>query len=156
MRCIFTPCHTKGHICYFVTGPSASEPAVFTGDTLFVGGCGKFFEGTGQDMYTSLITNLSVLPPETKVYCGHEYTVSNLNFALSVEPDNLDIHAKMDLSKNQRKKNQPTVPSTIGDEMKFNPFMRVNEPLVQEYVGSTNPVTVMGALRTAKDGFKSK
>jgi len=156
VKCLFTPCHTTGHICYFVTGPSGTQPAVFTGDTLFIGGCGKFFEGTGQDMYRALIEILSELPPETKVYCGHEYTVSNLKFALSVEPNNPDLQAKMNFVQKQRSNNEATIPSTIGDEMKFNPFMRVQKSSVLQYVSQSDPVAAMGALRTAKDNFKPR
>jgi len=155
VRCLFTPCHTTGHICYFVTGPSGSEPAVFTGDTLFVGGCGKFFEGTGDQMYTALIDILAKLPLETKVYCGHEYTVSNLKFAVTAEPNNKDTAAKLELSQKQRANKEPTIPSTIGDEMKFNPFMRVKEASIAEFTGGTDPVSNMGALRGMKDCFKA-
>ncbi|XP_067318452.1 uncharacterized protein [Anolis sagrei] len=96
VKCLATPCHTSGHICYFVTKPNSSEPpAVFTGDTLFVAGCGKFFEGTPEEMYKALIKILSRLPPETKVYCGHEYTINNLKFARHVEPNNSAIQHKL-------------------------------------------------------------
>jgi len=155
VRCLFTPCHTSGHICYFVTGPSGQDPAVFTGDTLFVGGCGKFFEGTGDQMYTALVEILSKLPLETKVYCGHEYTINNLKFAKSVEPNNEDISARLKLTQTQRANNQPSVPSTIGDELKFNPFMRVNQPSIAQHTGKTDPRSNMSALRNMKDRFKA-
>uniref|UniRef100_A0A3Q2Z5E0 Hydroxyacylglutathione hydrolase, mitochondrial n=1 Tax=Hippocampus comes TaxID=109280 RepID=A0A3Q2Z5E0_HIPCM len=96
VKCLFTPCHTTGHICYYVTKDDSSEPpAAFTGDTLFVAGCGKFFEGTAEQMYKALIEILGRLPAETRVYCGHEYTVSNLKFARHVEPDNEVIQKKL-------------------------------------------------------------
>jgi hydroxyacylglutathione hydrolase len=156
VRCLFTPCHTSGHICYFVTGPSDTEPAVFTGDTLFVAGCGKFFEGTPQEMHKALIEILGKLPPQTRVYCGHEYTVSNLKFAATVEPDNADLLSRLRLAENQRGNGEPTVPSTIREELLFNPFMRVNVASVQKHTGETDPVKVMGALRSEKDQFRAK
>ncbi|KAM9210530.1 hydroxyacylglutathione hydrolase, mitochondrial isoform 3-T7 [Dugong dugon] len=96
IKCLSTPCHTSGHICYFVSKPGSSEPpAVFTGDTLFVAGCGKFYEGTADEMYKALIEVLGRLPPDTKVYCGHEYTINNLKFARHVEPHNAAIQEKL-------------------------------------------------------------
>ncbi|XP_069037084.1 hydroxyacylglutathione hydrolase-like protein isoform X2 [Lepisosteus oculatus] len=89
VRCLFTPCHTSGHMCYFVwEDDCADAPAVFTGDTLFVAGCGKFFEGTAEQMHRNLTEVLGSLPKDTKVFCGHEYTIKNLKFALKVEPGN--------------------------------------------------------------------
>ncbi|OWF49053.1 Hydroxyacylglutathione hydrolase, mitochondrial [Mizuhopecten yessoensis] len=125
VRCLFTPCHTTGHICYFVTGDKGEDPAVFTGDTLFVAGCGRFFEGTPDQMKKALIDTLANLPAQTKVYCGHEYSIQNLKFALHVEPTNQDTLKKMAWAQAQRNKDQPTIPSTIEEEMKYNPFMRV-------------------------------
>lgn len=88
---LHTPGHTNGHICYFIPAqPGCDTPAVFTGDTLFIGGCGKFFEGTGAEMYNSL-NKLTALPGNTEVYCGHEYTTSNYRFALSINPSNADL-----------------------------------------------------------------
>ncbi|XP_036164559.1 hydroxyacylglutathione hydrolase, mitochondrial isoform X2 [Myotis myotis] len=96
VKCLSTPCHTSGHICYLVSKPGSSEPsAVFTGDTLFVAGCGKFFEGTADEMYRALIEVLGRLPPDTRVYCGHEYTINNLKFARHVEPSNTAIQEKL-------------------------------------------------------------
>lgn len=153
VTCIFTPCHTSGHICYYIKGGS-QIPAVFSGDTLFVAGCGKFFEGTADQMYEALIQKLGALPDTTNVYCGHEYTLKNLQFALHVEPDNEELQKKFEWTKVRRDQNLPTVPSTIGDEKKFNPFMRVGEPTIQKHVQSEDVRNVMGALRTEKDNFK--
>ncbi|KAK3103419.1 hypothetical protein FSP39_019062 [Pinctada imbricata] len=154
VKCLFTPCHTSGHICYFVTGPSGKQPAVFTGDTLFIGGCGRFFEGTADDMYRALVEILSSLPSETKVYCGHEYTVNNLKYAQHVEPDNQDIKDKKKWAEDQRSNNRPAVPSTISDEMMFNPFMRVKVESVQKHAGKSDAISTMAFLRSEKDNFK--
>lgn len=155
IKCLATPCHTGGHICYFASSPKDPEgPAVFTGDTLFVAGCGKFFEGTADQMHSALIQKLSSLPDNTRVYCGHEYTVGNLKFALHVEPSNEDILAKVEWSGTKRQTNEPTVPSTILDEKKYNPFMRVHEPSVQRHAATSDPVATMAFLRREKDNFK--
>ena len=90
ISCLATPCHTSGHICYHVTSEDG-ESVVFTGDTLFIAGCGKFFEGDGAQMHSALNEKLAKLPLDTKVYCGHEYTLSNLKFAKHVEPSNKEI-----------------------------------------------------------------
>ncbi|XP_053707966.1 hydroxyacylglutathione hydrolase, mitochondrial-like [Synchiropus splendidus] len=155
IKCLFTPCHTTGHICYYVTKENSSEPpAVFTGDTLFVAGCGKFFEGTAEQMHKALIEILGRLPPETRVYCGHEYTVSNLKFARHVEPDNGVIKEKLAWAKEQCSNGEPTIPSTLAEEFTFNPFMRVNEKSVQDHVKQTTAVETMRSLRKEKDSFR--
>ena len=124
VTCLFTPCHTTGHICYFVTPPTSSDddaaaadPVVFTGDTLFLGGCGRFFEGTADQMHEALIEKLGSLPDKTRVYCGHEYSLMNLKYGQHVEPDNKDIADKIQWCKTQREADppQPTIPSTIGN-----------------------------------------
>ncbi|KAM4697507.1 LOW QUALITY PROTEIN: hydroxyacylglutathione hydrolase, mitochondrial-like [Rhinophrynus dorsalis] len=156
VKCLFTPCHTSGHICYYVTKPNSSEPpAVFTGDTLFVAGCGKFFEGTAEEMYKALIEILGRLPPETRVYCGHEYTINNLKFARNVEPNNDVIKQKLAWAKETYNRGEPTIPSTIAEEFTFNPFMRVRERSVQQHAGADNPISTMAAIRKEKDSFKN-
>lgn len=154
VKCLSTPCHTSGHICYFATSGSEGGPAVFTGDTLFIAGCGKFFEGTADEMHSALMMKLSSLPDETRVYCGHEYTVNNLKYALHVEPLNETILAKMKEAGRKRETNEPTVPSTISEEKKHNPFMRVNEPSVQRHASTSDPISTMAFLRREKDHFK--
>lgn len=153
--CLHTPCHTKGHICYTV-GPSGQEPeAVFTGDTLFVGGCGKFFEGDAQQMYSNLIEKLGALPDHCKVYCGHEYTVQNLKFAKLIEPENSDLEEKLAWAQGIRNDHQPTVPSTIGTEKLYNPFMRVTVRGIQHIFGKdNNAIETMRDLRQKKDVTK--
>jgi hydroxyacylglutathione hydrolase len=113
VKCLFTPCHTTGHICYVVTAPNG-EQVVFTGDTLFMGGCGRFFEGTAEQMYSALIDKLSALSDSTKVFCGHEYTLQNLKFAKHCEPDNQAILDKIEWSEEQRKNKVPTVSRSIS------------------------------------------
>ncbi|XP_024084292.1 hydroxyacylglutathione hydrolase, mitochondrial-like isoform X2 [Cimex lectularius] len=154
IKCISTPCHTSSHICYFVTGPD-QKPAVFTGDTLFIAGCGRFFEGTPAQMYSALVEKLGKLPDETQVFCGHEYTTANLKFAKTLEPNNQDVINKLTWSESQRNKNLPTVPSTIGEEKQYNPFMRVTQKSLLDKYGSSDPVSVMGIIRVAKDKFKA-
>jgi hydroxyacylglutathione hydrolase len=155
--CLHTPCHTTGHICYFLrtNDSNVQKPAVFTGDTLFIAGCGRFFEGTPPQMYDALITKLSSLPDDTLVFCGHEYTVNNLKFALSVEPNNADAVNKLIWAEAQRAAKKPTVPSTIGEEKLINPFMRVTLPAVQQLVGATDSINCMGTVRTMKDNFRA-
>ncbi|KAF2359928.1 Hydroxyacylglutathione hydrolase [Trinorchestia longiramus] len=156
VNCLFTPCHTRGHICYHVTCPSddTHRPAVFTGDTLFLGGCGKFFEGNAEQMHTALVKVLGELPDHTDVYCGHEYAISNLKFGLHVEPDNPALKSKMEWVKQQRENNLPSVPSTIGEEKQYNPFMRVKEASVRQHCGTSNSVDTMRALRDEKNAWK--
>jgi len=155
VTCIFTPCHTTGHVCYLVEGRS-SPPAVFTGDCLFSGGCGRFFEGTAQQMHVALNEKLSKLRSDTNVYCGHEYTLKNLMFALQVEPNNTHIQERLKWAKTRGEQNLPTIPSTIGEEKLFNPFMRTHEATLQQRFQSTDVINVMAALRKEKDNFKAK
>eukprot|EP00898_Chlorokybus_atmophyticus_P006130 jgi/Chlat1/6518/Chrsp45S05996 len=152
VTCISTPCHTKGHICYYVES-SEGPPAVFTGDTLFVAGCGRFFEGDASMMHTALNEKLAKLPPQTQVWCGHEYTTNNLKFAQSVDGGNDAVSAKSDWSRARREGGLPTVPSTIGDELAHNPFMRVSDPAIRAAVGGQSDVEVMANLRHMKDTF---
>ncbi|NWQ83359.1 GLO2 protein, partial [Columbina picui] len=114
-------------------GSPAGEPCLVlmpchpspAGDTLFVAGCGKFFEGTPEEMYRALIEILGSLEPETRVYCGHEYTINNLKFARHVEPNNISIQEKLAWAKAKYDSGEPTIPSTIAEEFTYNPFMRV-------------------------------
>uniref|UniRef100_A0A803W9B7 Hydroxyacylglutathione hydrolase n=1 Tax=Ficedula albicollis TaxID=59894 RepID=A0A803W9B7_FICAL len=155
VKCLSTPCHTSGHICYYVTKPNSSEPpAVFTGDTLFVGGCGQFFEGTAEQMHTNLTQILGTLPEDTKVFCGHECTVRNLKFALKVEPENEVVKEKLLWAKRRDDEDLPTVPSTLREEFLYNPFLRLTEEPVQRFTGRTEPVEVLRVLRSQRDNFK--
>jgi len=117
------PGHTAGHIAY------VGEGAVFCGDTLFACGCGRLFEGTAAQMSESL-GKLARLGPETRVYCAHEYTMSNIRFAEAVEPGNARLAARKLRDAARRQRGEPTVPSTIGEELATNPFLRCGEPEV--------------------------
>ncbi|CAA3014476.1 hydroxyacylglutathione hydrolase cytoplasmic [Olea europaea var. sylvestris] len=152
--CLHTPCHTKGHISYYLTGKEGEDPAVFTGDTMFIAGCGKFFEGTAEQMYHSLCVTLGSLPKPTRVFCGHEYTVKNLLFSSIVEPDNVRISQKLSWAQQKRAKGLPTIPSTIEEELETNPFMRVDLPEVQEKVGCKSPVEAIREIRKRKDEWR--
>ena len=144
-RVLMTPCHTRGHVAFLFAD------ALFCGDTLFVGGCGRFFEGEAADMHRSLNEVLAELPGSTRVFCGHEYTVSNLEFAQRLEPDNEAIDRKLEWSRAQRLERRPTVPSTLGEERTYNPFMRVDSPAIQAVVGASDPVEVMARIRQRKN-----
>ncbi len=147
-----TPGHTLDHIVYF------NNDELFCGDTLFSGGCGRLFEGSAEQLHHSL-TRLAALPSHTKVYCTHEYTLANLNFARSVEPDNEKLHACYKQVKDKRDQQQPTLPSSIGLECQINPFLRCHLPSVRSAAETyaqkslTTPVAVFAALRLWKDNF---
>ncbi|KAI5619181.1 hydroxyacylglutathione hydrolase, mitochondrial [Silurus asotus] len=155
VRCLFTPCHTSGHMCYFLWEDDCPDsPALFTGDTLFVGGCGKFFEGTAEQMYHNLTQVLGALPQDTKLFCGHEYTIRNLKFAMLVEPDNERVKEKLSWARARDDDDKPTVPSTLMEEFEYNPFLRLSEEGVQKFTGKSDPIEVLRVLRKEKDNFK--
>ena len=118
-----------------------------------MGGCGRFFEGTASDMYQSLFGTLLLLPSDTRIYCGHEYTVSNLKFALSIDPENETLIKKLHWARKRVSEGLPTVPSTLEEEMKYNPFLRIDNPTIQTAVGGSTPISVLSNLRKAKDNF---
>ncbi|KAL6736078.1 hypothetical protein Aduo_006468 [Ancylostoma duodenale] len=149
-----TPCHTKGHVCYYVSHPGDDHRILLTGDTLFIAGCGKFFEGNGAEMHRNLNEILGKLPDDTRVYPGHEYTLSNLKFAHHIEPSNEHVKRKLDWAAKLQARNEPTVPSTIGEEKETNPFMRTWAPEIQQKVGATDLVQVMDRVRQAKNSFR--
>ena len=121
-KIIHIPGHTTGHICFHFF----EEKIVFTGDTLFSLGCGKIFEGTYEQMFSSL-TKIKSLPKETKIYCGHEYTLNNAKFCIKYDPENKNLQKKIQLIKKQIKNGQPTIPSTIRDELDCNIFLRAKD-----------------------------
>ena len=121
------PGHTLDHIAFF----APDEPLIFSGDTLFAGGCGRLFEGTFQQMWRSL-SHIAKLPADTRVYCAHEYTQSNLRFAREVEPDNIALKQRAEKVKHQRMAQESTVPSTLEEELATNPFLRANTASVKQ------------------------
>jgi hydroxyacylglutathione hydrolase len=148
LRPLHVPGHTLGAVAYCV------EDAVFTGDTLFAGGCGRMFEGTPEQMYSSLSGKLGSLPEATRVYCGHEYTANNLRFAVHAEPENQAAAERLAATLAQRERGEITVPSTIGAELATNPFMRCALPSLKERFPGETPALVFAAARKAKDSFR--
>jgi len=143
--------HTRAHIAYWF----GDDQAVFCGDTLFVLGCGRLFEGTADDMWRSLKT-LRDLPEETRVYCAHEYTESNCRFAMTIEAGNPALQARAKEIAALRAQGLPTVPSTIGQERETNPFLRADNPALQaetDLIGLP-PVDVFAEIRLRKDDFR--
>ncbi len=150
---IHNPGHTSGAISYHF------EDAAFTGDTLFAAGCGRIFEGTAAEMFTSLNQKIGSLPEATRLFFGHEYTEKNLNFALTVEPNNPQISLRLEKTRQWRQQGQFTTPSTLQEERQTNPFLRCSVPAViqaarrQEPQMDTNPIEVFRVLRAWKDTF---
>ncbi len=149
----FVPGHTRAHIAYYFPPAKPSEPGeLFSGDTLFAGGCGRLFEGTPEQMAISL-GKLRTLPDNTRLWCGHEYTLSNLKFAASVDGENKELLQRLAQVTTARQQNQPTVPSLLGTEKATNPFLRWNSPSLQSKANSQDPVTVFARIRAMKDNF---
>lgn len=151
------PGHTAGHVAYHAA-PDGDSPVLFCGDTLFSAGCGRLFEGTAAQMHDSL-QRLAALPPATRVHCTHEYTLSNLKFAAAVEPDNVDVRRHIEWCTVQRAASRPTLPSTLGLEIKINPFLRCAQPAVVDAActqgaAGRDPVSVLAALREWKNRFR--
>ena len=149
-KTIFIPGHTKGHIAFYFR----DKKIIFTGDTLFSLGCGRVFEGTHADMFNSL-NKLKILPTETKVYCGHEYTKSNLDFCLAYDAQNTFLKEKaIDIQK-KLNSNLPTIPSILGQEIKTNIFLRCNDPEIKLALDlkDSSEVEVFSKLRDLKDSF---
>ena len=147
---IFVPGHTKGHVAFFFF----KEKVVFTGDTLFSLGCGRVFEGTHEEMFNSL-NKIKKLPPDTKIYCGHEYTKSNLNFCLKYDSKNTFLKEKEIEIQKKLSSNQPTIPTTLGQEIKTNIFFRCNDPEIRHTLGlkDSSEAKVFSKLRDLKDSF---
>lgn len=153
-RFLFIPCHTSGHVAVHF----AADKVAFTGDTLFVAGCGRLFEGTAADMHNNML-KLSALPDDTRIYPGHEYTIKNLEFALTLEPNNAAVAAKLRWAQEARSKNQPAILSTIAEEKSINPFIRVDSQELRATIKKQFPnlplddVTVLERTRYLKDNF---
>lgn len=148
IKVMYVPCHTAGHVAFLVDG---FQKVLFPGDTLFVGGCGRFFEGTGAEMLTNM-DRFAQLPKETLVYPAHEYTESNLKFLNSISP-NLCGGRYREVTE-MRKQGTVTVPTTIGKELEYNLFMKCHESHVQTVVGTVgDAVATMNQLRDMKNKF---
>ncbi|KAF9483830.1 Metallo-hydrolase/oxidoreductase [Pholiota conissans] len=155
IKCLASPCHTQDSICYYVTDliEKTQPGGVFTGDTLFIAGCGRFFEGVGSEMIDAL-TYIGSLPDETIVYNGHEYTAGNVAFAKHIDPTNAAIARLADIAK----KNKITTGlTTIGDEKEWNVFMRLDSEAVLKAASATTDTpksAIMDALREQKNNYK--
>lgn len=149
-RVLHTPGHTLGHVCYHF----ADDRLAFVGDTLFALGCGRLFEGTPAQMWTSL-SRLAGWPEDTRLYCAHEYTQANAAFALSVDPDNIDLQAYAAAVDAERARGEPTVPTTVGAELLANPFLRPADPAIRKRLGleSADDTAVFAEIRRRKDSF---
>jgi hydroxyacylglutathione hydrolase len=155
IRALHIPGHTLGAVAYVVSH-EPDDPVVFTGYTLFIGGCGRLFEGDPPMMHESL-SKLAALDPRTKVYCGHEYTESNLRFAAHVEPSNQAVVGARAKAGQLRKENRPTVGTTIAEELSYNPFLRTGSAEIRKTLGipeGAPAAEALGAIRRAKDSFK--
>ena len=149
-KILSTPGHTGGHIVYHF----ADDNLLFCGDTLFVMGCGRLFEGTAEQMWQSL-QKLKALPESTQLYCAHEYSQANGRFALTVEPDNRQLQQRMEMINQLRAQHLPTVPSTIEQELATNPFFREGSLALQQTINKINstPAAVFAEIRRLKDHF---
>lgn len=147
---IATPGHTAGHVSYHLP----EEKLLFAADTLFALGCGRLFEGTAADMWQSL-SKLARLPDETRVYFGHEYTLSNARFAVTVDPDNAALARRAAEIERLRADGAFTAPTTIGVEKETNPFLRAGDPAIRRHLGmeGAGDAEVFGEIRARKDRF---
>jgi len=155
LQVIGTPGHTTTSVCYYLPPLAKGEPGVvFTGDTLFVGGCGRPMECDARVLWESLM-RLAALPDETLVYCGHDYTAENYEFALSIEPDNHAVRQQMHEATQDAARGRPTVPSTIARERATNIFLRAGESTVKAALGmiEASPERVFAELRLRKNLF---
>jgi hydroxyacylglutathione hydrolase len=152
--CIHIPGHTLGAVAYYVD--AGASRVVFTGDTLFCAGCGRLFEGTPAQMHASL-ERLMRLPGDTRVMCGHEYTESNLRFAAHVEPGNVDVVRARERASGLRSRGEPAIGTTLDDERRCNPFLRVGSQAIRTTLGipkGADDVAAFAAIRTAKDNYR--
>ena len=142
--------HTVGHIAFHFPGSKVA----FTADSLMALGCGRVFEGTMPQMWESL-QKLAALPPDTTICSGHEYTAANARFALTIDPDNPKLISRSEAVETARANGQPTVPSTLAEELATNPFLRAGDARIQDHLGLTgaNPAEVFAEIRTRKDNF---
>jgi hydroxyacylglutathione hydrolase len=147
-RVLETPGHARGHISYWFP----DSKALFCGDVLFVMGCGRLFEGSPAEMWRS-ISKFADMPDDTVVYCGHEYTLANARFALTVDPDNEALRRRVEEVERLRAEGRPTVPTTLGIERATNPFLRPHDPGIRRHLGMerASDVEVFAEIRARKD-----
>lgn len=150
IQALHTPGHTRGSISYYCT-QEGQTGAVFTGDTMFVGGCGRIFECAPEDLFNSLVNVLGSLPETTQVYVGHEYTVKNLQFAVEVETGNENLKQVLEWASKQTMQRKFTVPSTMQNEWLINPFMRSGSDEMRSICPGCSPVQVFAELRKQKN-----
>ncbi|MGB3136100.1 MAG: hydroxyacylglutathione hydrolase [Nodosilinea sp.] len=149
----FVPGHTRAHIAYYFAPAAAADwGELFCGDTLFAGGCGRLFEGTPRQMVESL-GKLRRLPDTTRVWCAHEYTLSNLKFAITVDSTNDALRDRLEQVQSARHQNRPTIPAELGLEKQTNPFLRWDDATLQQATNSTSDVQTFARLRGKKDLF---
>ena len=152
-RVYFVPGHTRAHIAYYFPPSTPGDTGeLFCGDTVFAGGCGRLFEGTPAQMVDS-IAKLRELPDNTRVWCAHEYTLSNLKFALTVDAENRELQQRYDEVRQARRENKATIPSVLGIEKRTNPFLRWDNAEIQQIAGTKEPARVFGKIRGMKDLF---
>ena len=147
---IYVPGHTSSHIAFYIQ----NRPALFCGDSLFAGGCGRLFEGTAEQMHDSL-QKIATLPHNTLIFCGHEYTVKNLSFALSLEPENIVIQEQLKKMKALRNEGKPTIPTNLGIESKTNPFLRVKDKALRKSLNmeDADDVEVFAHIRSLRNNY---
>jgi len=148
VACMAVPGHTLGAVAYH----AQEAGALFTGDTLFLAGCGRLFEGTPEQMHSSL-DRIAKLPGDTRIYCGHEYTEKNLSFAQSVLPEDGAIRQRADAVAALRARHEPSVPATLAEELRTDPFLRCHEPALQQAVGCSGALAAFTELRRRRDSF---
>jgi hydroxyacylglutathione hydrolase len=149
----FVPGHTRAHIAYYFPPDAPDQPGdLFCGDTLFAGGCGRLFEGTPAQMVASL-SKLRALPDHTRIWCAHEYTLKNLEFALTVDGTNLDLQERYAEVRAARSRSEATVPSMLGVEKRTNPFLRWDVPELQAAAKSSDRIQTFARIRGMKDQF---
>jgi hydroxyacylglutathione hydrolase len=149
---LFIPGHTRAHIAYYFPPVADESGELFCGDTIFAGGCGRLFEGTPAQMVSSM-TKMRQLPDNTRIWCAHEYTLGNLKFAVTVDPNNSELQQRLVEVITARNNSIPTVPTNLGIEKRTNPFLRWDVPALQSSVDSRDGVETFARIRGRKDQF---
>ncbi|MGC9518108.1 MAG: hydroxyacylglutathione hydrolase [Desulfuromonadaceae bacterium] len=154
LQVLSTPGHTLKDCCYYLPPEGEHPGALFSGDTLFSGGCGRVFEGTIEQLFQSLQI-LADLPPDTLLYCGHEYTLDNYRFAEHIEPDSVAVRNKRHQVERLRKKGEPTLPVSLAEELETNPFLRPQDPALRQalHMDDAGELEVFTELRKRKNRF---